>query len=185
MWMEIDCGTRNRCFGSARFRTARNVRSVGWSVTRKAVLVFLESKIAAQDEWRVEMNKQQKTGQSLVALGCLILLIGSLLHLIVAYPRVSMALATSNLDNAFRNALRAVFLMIGLTWIVIAVVTLIATFARSQTSKPIVLFCGFTLLLQIPIWVYLMGWFVGNEMFVVAGGLIVCGGLLFRDWRSV
>jgi hypothetical protein len=130
------------------------------------------------------MNKHRKTAQSLVALGCLIVLIGSLLHLIVAYPRVSVALATSNLDENFRSALRAVFLMIGLTWIVIAVVTLIASFATSQTSKPIVLFCGFALLLQIPIWVGLMGWFVGNEMFVLGGGLIVCGGLLFRDWRS-
>jgi hypothetical protein len=131
------------------------------------------------------MDKHHKTAQSLVALGCLIVLIGSLLHLIVAYPRVSVALATSNLDEGFRNALRAVFLMIGLTWIVIAVVTLIASFARSQTSKPIVLFCGFALLLQIPIWVDLMGWFVGNEIFVLGGALMVCGGLLFRGWRSV
>jgi hypothetical protein len=131
------------------------------------------------------MNKRQRTAQILIGLGCLVVLVGSTLHLIAAYPRVSAALATSNLNEGLRNALRAVFLMIGLTWVVVAVVTLIATFARTQTSKPIILFCGFALLLQIPIWVDLMGWFVGNEMFVLGAGLIVCGGLLIRGWRSV
>jgi hypothetical protein len=111
--------------------------------------------------------------------------VGSAFHLIAAYPQVSAALASSNLNEALRNALRAVFLMIGLTWIVVAVVTLIATFAATRTSKLIILFCGFALLLQIPIWVSLMGWFVGNEMFLLGAGLIVCGGLLFRGWHPV
>ena len=131
------------------------------------------------------MNKHQRAAQILIVLGSLVVLVGSSLHLVAAYPKVSVALATSNLNEGLRNALRAVFLMMGLTWIVIAVVTLIATFARTQTSKPIILFCGFALLLQIPIWVGLMGWFVGNEMFVLGAGLIVCGGLLVRSWRSV
>jgi glucose-6-phosphate-specific signal transduction histidine kinase len=74
--------------------------------------------------------------------------------------------------------LRAVFLMIGCMWITLAVIILIAAFAQTTTRKPIVLFCGFALLAQIPIWVGLMGWFVGNEMFLAAGALIACGGLL-------
>lgn len=131
------------------------------------------------------MNKPQRTAQILIGLGCLIVLVGATLHLLAAYPKVSAVLASSNLNEALRNALRAVFLMIGLTWIVVAVVTLIATFARTRTSKPIILFCGLALLLQIPIWVSLMGWFVGNEMFLLGAGLIVCGGLLFRGWHPV
>ena len=75
--------------------------------------------------------------------------------------------------------------MIALTWMVVAVVTLMATFARTHTNKPILLFCGFALLLQIPVWVGLMGWFVGNEMFALGAALIVCGGLLFPGSRSV
>jgi hypothetical protein len=126
------------------------------------------------------MFKSNRTAQLLIALGCLVVFVGSALHLIAAYPRVSAALLTSNLDQGISNALRAVFMMIGLTWIVIAVVTLIATFARTGVSKPLILFCGFALLVQIPIWVGLMGWFVGNEMFLVAAGLIVVGGLFFR-----
>jgi hypothetical protein len=131
------------------------------------------------------MNKPQRTARVLIGLGCLVLLVGATLHLIAAYPKVSAALASSNLNEALRNALRAVFLMIGLTWIIVAVVTLIATFARTRTSKLIILFCGFALLLQIPIWVSLMGWFVGNEMFLLGAALIVCGGLLFRARHPV
>src|SRR6185312_4498381 len=131
------------------------------------------------------MNKPQKTAQILIGLGSFVVLVGSTFHLIAAYPQVSAALASSNLNEALKNALRAVFLMIGLTWIVVAVVTLIATFVRTRTSSLIILFCGFALLLQIPIWVSLMGWFVGNEMFLLGAGLIVCGGLLFRTWHPV
>ena len=73
--------------------------------------------------------------------------------------------------------------MIGITWIVVALVTLIATFATTRTSKPVTLLCGFALLIQVPMWVNLMGWFVGNETFLLGAGLIVSGGLLFRNWR--
>ncbi len=114
------------------------------------------------------MNKRQRTAQSLVVLGSAIVLVASILHMAVAYPKVSAALIASNLDEVLRNALRAVFLMIGFSWIVITVVQLIGTFARAQANKPIVLFSGFALLLQVPVWVGLMGWFVGNEMFLLA-----------------
>ncbi len=130
------------------------------------------------------MSKRQRTPQILAAFGCLIVLVGSGLHLGGGYPIVSATLAKSNLDEGIRNALRAVFLMIGITWIVVALVTLIATFSITRTSKPVTLLCGFALLLQVPIWVHLMGWFVGNEMFLLGAGLIVSGGLLFRNWRS-
>lgn len=117
----------------------------------------------------------------MVALGCLVLLAGALLHLIAGSPRVSTALAASNLNAGLQAAMRSVWFLIGWTWIVIAVVTLIAAFTETKIQKPIVLFCGFALLVQIPVWVALMGWFVGNEMLLVAGVLIVAGGLLFRS----
>ena len=129
------------------------------------------------------MNRRLRTAQSLISLGCLVVLAGSVLHLIVAYPKVSAALAASNLDGGLGNALRSVFFMIGITWIAIAVVALIATFGKASYSKPIILFCGAMLLLLVPFWVGLMGWFVGNEMFVVAGVLIICGGVMFQQAR--
>ncbi len=127
------------------------------------------------------MNRRQKTAKVLIGLGCLVLAAGSGLHLIAAYPMVSAAVLASNLEGGLRNALRAVFVIIGFLWIGVAAVTMVATFAGTRTSRPIILLCGFVLLLQIPVWVGLMGWFVGNEMFLLAAVMIVAGGLIYRN----
>lgn len=124
------------------------------------------------------MNSRQISARILIGLGSLDIAVGAALHWAAGYPRVASALAASNLDPAFSGAMRAVFLMIGCMWIVLAAVILIAAFAKAGNRKTIVVFCGFALLAQIPIWVRLMGWFIGNEMFFVAGVLIACGGLV-------
>jgi len=130
------------------------------------------------------MKKRQIVAQLLVGLGSLNVLIGAGLHLMGGYPRVSAALAASNLTGILANALRAVFLMIGFAWITIAIVTLIAAFTQTRIRKPLVLFCGLSLLAEIPVWVGLMGWFIGNEMFLVSGILITFGGLLLPPSAS-
>ena len=61
----------------------------------------------------------------------------------------------------------------------LAVVTLIAAFTQTRIRKVLVLFCGLSLLAEIPVWVALMGWFIGNEMFLVSGILITLGGFVF------
>jgi hypothetical protein len=124
------------------------------------------------------MNKRPIVSQLLIGLGSLNVLVGAGLHLFAGYPRLSAALAASNLSGLLANAMRAVFLMIGFTWITIAIVTLIAAFTQTRIRKALVLFCGLSLLAEIPIWVGLMGWFIGNEMFLVSGVLITCGGFL-------
>jgi hypothetical protein len=124
------------------------------------------------------MNKRRRIAQVLVGLGSLNVVVGATLHLVAGYPIASAALAASNLSALMLGAMRAVFLMIGWTWIMIAALTLIAAFTETRIRKTIVLFCGLGLLAQIPEWVRLMGWFIGNEMFLAAAALIVCGGLL-------
>lgn len=125
------------------------------------------------------MIKRQFVAQLLVGLGCLNMLVGAGLHLFAGYPLISAGIAASNLSGPLSNATRAVFLMIGFTWITIAVITLIAAFTQTRIRKVLVLFCGLSLLAGIPIWVRLMGWFIGNEMFLLSGVLITLGGLLF------
>src|ERR1700689_3047861 len=125
------------------------------------------------------MSKRQIIAQSLVGLGSLNMLLGAGLHLYAGYPLLSAALAASNLTTLMANAARTVFLLIGLAWILIAVITLIAAFTQTRIRKVLVLLCGLSLLVWIPIWVRLMGWFVGNEMFLLSGVLITLGGLLF------
>lgn len=131
------------------------------------------------------MSKRQLVARLLVGLGSLNVLVGAGLHLFAGYPIASAALGASNLSPLLANAMRAVFLMIGMTWIVIAVVTLIAAFTRTRIQKTLVLFCGISLLAGIPVWVGLMGWFIGNEMFLVSGVLIACGGILLPPHRSL
>ncbi len=124
------------------------------------------------------MNKRQIVAQLLVGLGSLNVLVGAGLHLLAGYPLVIAALAASNLNATMAHAMRAVFLIIGFTWITIAVVTLIAAFTQTRIRRILVLFCGLSLLAQIPVWVELMGWFIGNEMFLLSGVLITFGGFL-------
>jgi hypothetical protein len=124
------------------------------------------------------MNKRQIVAQLLIGLGSLNMLLGAGLHLFAGYPLVVAGLAASNLNPELANAMRAVFLMIGLMWIVIAVVTLIAAFTRTRIRRVLVLFCGLSHLSAIPLWVRLMGWFIGNEMFLLSAVLITCGGFL-------
>lgn len=124
------------------------------------------------------MSKRQIVARLLVGLGSLNMLVGAGLHLFAGYPLVIAALAASNLNATMGHAMRAVFLMIGFTWITIAVVTLIAAFTQTRIRKLLVLFCGLSLLAGIPVWVNLMGWFIGNEMFLLSGLLITFGGVL-------
>ncbi len=124
------------------------------------------------------MNRRQVVAQSLVGLGSLILLLGAGLHLFAGYPLLAAALESSNLNLAFANAARAVFLLMGFAWITIAVVTLIAAFTQTRIRRILVLVCGLAVLAEIPIWVRLMGWFIGNEMVLLSGILITFGGLL-------
>jgi len=131
------------------------------------------------------VNKRPIVAQFLVGLGSLNMLVGAGLHLAAGYPRVSSALAASNLGALLANAMRSVFLMIGLTWITIALVAVIAAFYQSRIRKVLVFLCGLSILAEIPVWVALMGWFIGNEMFLFSGLLITLGGLLLPPHRSL
>ncbi len=130
------------------------------------------------------MNKRQIVAQFLVGIGSLNMLVGAGLHLAAGYPRVSAALAASNLSAILANAMRSVFLMIGFTWITIALVAIIAAFFQSRLRKTLVFLCGLSILAEIPVWVALMGWFIGNEMFLVSGLLITLGGFLLPPFPN-
>ncbi len=130
------------------------------------------------------MSKRHIVARLLVGLGSLNMLIGAGLHLFAGYPLVIAALAASKLSATMEHAMRAVFLLIGFSWITIAVVTLIAAFTQTRIRKLLVLFCGLALLAGIPVWANLMGWFIGNEMFLVSGVLITCGGFLLPPARQ-
>jgi hypothetical protein len=127
------------------------------------------------------MNGRNKAARILVALGGIVLFASAALHCMAAYPTVSSALSASNLSAPLKAALRAVFLLVGWDWIVIAVVALLAGFTETKLRKILVLFCGVAVLVETGLTLALIGVFLGNEMIGSAALLIICGGLLFEN----
>lgn len=130
------------------------------------------------------MNGRIKAAQWLVGLGCFILLVGAGLHLAAGYPRISKILAVAPLDVGFRAALRAAFLALGWEWIVLGVIVLIAAFTDTRIRKPVVLIGGLAMLVDAAIMAKLIGWFVGSDMILTSGLLVLLGGLTFAPTRS-
>jgi hypothetical protein len=125
------------------------------------------------------MNNRRKAARVLVAFGSIVLLAGAALHSMLAYPSVSAALAASNLSYTLQSAMRAVFLLVGWDWIVIAIIVLFAGFTETMLRRIVIVFCGVALLVQTGIMLHFLGWFTGSEMIVAAGLLIVSAGFVF------
>jgi glucose-6-phosphate-specific signal transduction histidine kinase len=130
------------------------------------------------------MHGRLKAARVIIGLGCFILLAAAGLHLAAAYPRVSTGIAASNLDPGLQSALRAVFLLIGWDWIVLAVIVGFAAFTDTRISKTLVTFCGAALLVQTALMERFLGWFVGSEMICASALLILCGGLTLAPVQS-
>lgn len=116
-----------------------------------------------------------------MAIGSLVLFASAALHSIMAYPKVSRALTASNLSAPLQAALRAVFLLVGWDWIVIAMIALVLAFTETKLRKPVVLFCGVAVLVATGLTLAFIGVFLGNELIGSAAVLIIVGGLLFES----
>ena len=125
------------------------------------------------------MKKRNRAARILVALGAIVLIASAMLHSLVAYPRGSPVLSASNLSAPVQAAFRAVFLMVGWDWIVIAVVALLAAFTETKLRKALVLWCGVAALGQTGLMLAFIGAFAGSMMIGFAALLLFCGGLLF------
>lgn len=125
------------------------------------------------------MNTRNKTASIFVIAGALVLLASAAVHTFAAYPRLCAALGASNLGSSLESALRAVFLLVGWEWIVIAVIALLAAFNESKLRKVLVLVCGVAVLVETVITLRFIGVFLGNEMIGSAAVLLIIGGLLF------
>lgn len=130
------------------------------------------------------MNGENKVARWLVGLGCLILLASVILHCI-AYLKVSSpAVAASNLPAPFKSVFGVAFLSMAWIWVVVLIVACLAVFQETRSSRPILLICGFAVLLQAIFTVPFVGLFIGNEMLGAASILIIAGGFTFAPARS-
>jgi hypothetical protein len=126
------------------------------------------------------MNGRKNAAWILVALGAVVLIAAVLLHL-SDYPKDLSAVSASNLGARLQGEVRALYFLVGWDWIVIAIIMLVSAFTVTKLGKVIVLFCGFTLLVNMAVMLAFMGWFVGTDMVLASALMILCGGLLFQN----
>jgi hypothetical protein len=127
------------------------------------------------------MNGRNKAGRIVVAISSIVLFASAAFHSLGAYPKLASALAASNLDPPLKAALRAIFLMVGWDWIVIAIIALVAAFTETSLRKLLVLFCGVAVLVETGLTLAMIGFFIGNELIGSAAILMIAGGLLFES----
>lgn len=130
------------------------------------------------------MNDRNKITRWLVGLGCFVLLASVILHC-VAYLKVSSpALDASNLPGPFKSAFGVAFLSMAWTWAVVLIIASLAAFQETKSSRPILLICGFAVLLEAIFTVPFVGLFIGNEMIGAGSLLIIAGGFTFEPSGS-
>jgi hypothetical protein len=125
------------------------------------------------------MQKFNRLPRYLVIAGAVLLFVGAAIHTLAAYPRVSAAIASSNLKVVTQAAMRAVFLLAGLDWLAIGVLALFAM-RTGRWRRMLLLFCGITILAETLITLEFLGPFVGNEIIGSAAVLILAGAVLFK-----
>jgi hypothetical protein len=129
------------------------------------------------------MINRRTVSRTLLTLGCFVLLVAAALHC-VAYLKFSGPVVhASNLPVGMQSVFEVAFLSMAWSWIVLALIVLVVMFGEARLGKPIVLICGFAVLIQAVCTVPLVGFFIGNEMIGAASLLIIVGSFLFRGWR--
>jgi hypothetical protein len=127
------------------------------------------------------MNGHNNAWRILLALGAIVLIALALVHL-SDYPKDLSVVSASNLAAGLKRGVRALYFLVGLDWIVIAIITLISAFsAVTKLRKVIVLFCGFAVLANMAVMLAFMGWFIGTDLALASALIILCGGLLFQN----
>ncbi|HEY6126589.1 MAG TPA: hypothetical protein VIW23_00250 [Candidatus Acidoferrum sp.] len=118
--------------------------------------------------------------RTLVTLGCTVLLAAAAMHCLAYQKIAGPAVHASNLPIALQSVFEIAFLSMAWSWIVLALIVLVATCREARLGKPIALICGFAVLIQAAFTVAKVGFFIGNEMIGAASLLIIIGGFLFQ-----
>ena len=130
------------------------------------------------------MTPRRTASRALVALGSIGLIVAAAAHY-PAYQKISApAVHASNLPGAMQSVFEIAFLSMGWSWFVLALIALVAAFGEARLGKPVVLICGFAVLIQTAFIVSLSGLFGGDELIGAASLLIIIGGLFASETRA-
>ena len=126
------------------------------------------------------MITRRTLSRTLVTLGCVLLFAAAAMHCVAYQKFAAPAVHASNLPIAQQSVFEIAFLSMAWSWLVLALIALVATFGEARLAKSIALICGFAVLIQAVFTVPLVGFFIGNEMIGAASLLIIIGCFLFQ-----
>jgi hypothetical protein len=78
-----------------------------------------------------------------------------------------------------QSVFQVAFLSMAWSWFVLAVIILLATFVETPLRRPLLLICGFAVLIQAIYTIPFLGFFLGNEMIGAGALLTIVGAFLF------
>lgn len=130
------------------------------------------------------MGDRSKAARILIGLGCAVLVASAILHCL-AYMRNYPAVYASNLPPALQSVFTVAFLSMAWNWLVLAIIAWLAAFRETKLRKPLILICGFAVLIQAIFTLPFVGLFIGNEMIGGASILILCGGFAFAPAQTM
>jgi hypothetical protein len=88
------------------------------------------------------MITRRTVSRTLVTLGCVVLLVAATLHCLAYLKFSAPAMHASNLPMALQSVFEVAFLSMAWSWVVLALIVLVATFGEARFGKPITLICG-------------------------------------------
>lgn len=124
------------------------------------------------------MNARNRAGQTIVAIGSVLLFVAAALHFRGGHSTGFPALAASNLNAGLQSAFRVVFLSVGWDLILFGIIAAVAAFKAAAGARAVVLLCGFGLLIETVGGAGEVGLFIGNGMTGAAAILLIAGGFL-------
>lgn len=127
------------------------------------------------------MNRRNRAGRILVAIGSLVLFATAAVHFLAGYSQGLPALAASNLGAGLQSGFHVVFLSVAWDWILLGLIAAVAAFKATAARRSLVLLCGFGVLIEAVGGATVMGLFIGNELIGIAAIFTIVGGCLLGD----
>lgn len=123
--------------------------------------------------------RNQKVIRVLAAVAALVLVGTAVLHAVAGYPRVSQALAATNLKPSVVTVLRGFWISSSVHWVIAAVIGVVAAFgAKERYRAMILLLVALVPGIDAVITLFGLGLFPGNGLLLAASALLIAAATL-------
>jgi hypothetical protein len=126
------------------------------------------------------MIRRNSAAVIMLAVGATVLIGAALLHLSDYKPDLS-AVSTSDLRTGLKGAVRSLYFLVGLDWVVIATILLIIAFSGKNLRRKMVFLGGFAVLANMLVMLMNMGWFIGTGIMLASSVMVLGAGVLLQE----